>query len=849
MSLSERSYGTTISAIVMAHELGHNFGASHDGEAGGSCASVAGGYIMSPSISGYANFSQCSVDVIKKTLDTKSCVTPADYADAAVSSAATTVSVDGGVPFSVPFTVRSAGTKTVQRVSFTFTLPDSSGLFLDAAVAESASCQVSGLTATCDFGDLQPGEQRAVSITARATVAGTATARARVTASNDQMTSNNSRDVGLLVRSGIDAAVSVSTDETEVPVGSPLTIYTDVSSKRALPVLNAVLSLNLNQPVSAASMPGAACAVNSNSVICNIAQIAAGSSLRLTVTSNNTAAGPLLATANVSVIGDGDGSNNTATAQAWVQAERDVELTAGPASVDLAVGGAYDIPFLVRSLGPQATGDVALWVTLPDGVSLAGFDADDAPCDLQPDGASFRCALGPLAPGSSRLVRMRVTGTRATNATINAMAEAAYDGYNPNNSTSVQLHIDNLVDLAVLVATGGSGLEGQDINGQVTLRSGGREAASNATLDIEVNPAGALRSATIHNGADCERLSPQRMRCALPAMAAGAQSYVDYTTQFADAGNYDVSFTLHTPGDTAAANDVLTRSVQVRPYLDIAVAGAPDLSDIVSGNSRQATFTVTTGRRGLATAGFTAKNYLPGITVTDIRASVGDCHVDAAAGGICNFTDLPADTQLTVTVAWRADHACDQDVAVSVSTPGDVLLSNNQVTAHAQVIAPTDLDLRVAGAISGTSGATLAFPAISIVNSGEKAYGAKLEVTLPPEVSLVNISAANAICSGTSVLTCDFSELEANSTNTVNLTVRANARGDFSSALKLTSINDTNPANDSGSVAFNITASTTVSEAKTSGGGGGGRFEWLGLVVLSMLVARRLSVRRNLRTH
>ncbi len=209
VSLSERSYGTTISAIVMAHELGHNFGAPHDGEASEVCASVSGGYIMSPSISGFASFSQCSIGVMSRVLEESACVTPADYADAALV-AGSTVNAEGGVPFVLPFAVRSAGTKAAEDVSFTVTLPANAGLALDAAGAEGVSCSVSGLTASCDFGALAAGQERGVSITARATLPGTVTARARVSASNDLMTSNNSRDLGVSIRSGVDAAVTVT---------------------------------------------------------------------------------------------------------------------------------------------------------------------------------------------------------------------------------------------------------------------------------------------------------------------------------------------------------------------------------------------------------------------------------------------------------------------------------------------------------------------------------------------------------------------------------------------------------------------------------------------------------------
>ena len=194
------------------------------------------------------------------------------------------------------------------------------------------------------------------------------------------------------------------------------------------------------------------------------------------------------------------------------------------------------------------------------------------------------------------------------------MAEAADDGYTANNFASVQLRIDNPVDLGVLLASGGSGIEGADLHGRSHAASGGREPAVGATLDIELHAAGVLRAASIHEGADCELLTAQRARCALPELERGAQLYVNYRATFAEPGAYDVKFTLHTPGDTAADNDTLTRGILVRPYNDIAVSGEFDLTRLMAGDTREASFVVRTGRRALASARFVGASLSAGHT-------------------------------------------------------------------------------------------------------------------------------------------------------------------------------------------------------------------------------------------
>jgi hypothetical protein len=124
----------------MAHEIGHNLGANHDGEAGTACASVGGGFIMAPAISGFATFSSCSLGVMEQTLESASCVTAAEFADVALAAGSARVNGEGGVPFSLPFTVKSGGTLDAENVVATITLPALPGYSLDSAASSAGAC-------------------------------------------------------------------------------------------------------------------------------------------------------------------------------------------------------------------------------------------------------------------------------------------------------------------------------------------------------------------------------------------------------------------------------------------------------------------------------------------------------------------------------------------------------------------------------------------------------------------------------------------------------------------------------------------------------------------------------------
>lgn len=74
-SLSEARGPASFAALIAAHEIAHVFGAPHDGEAGGACATTNdSNYLMAPRINGSQQFSACSLAQMAPRVQAASCL-------------------------------------------------------------------------------------------------------------------------------------------------------------------------------------------------------------------------------------------------------------------------------------------------------------------------------------------------------------------------------------------------------------------------------------------------------------------------------------------------------------------------------------------------------------------------------------------------------------------------------------------------------------------------------------------------------------------------------------------------------------------------------------------------------
>lgn len=287
--LSEGNGSSTFDSLVAAHEIGHNFGAPHDGESGSACESEAGSFLMAPSLNGSDQFSSCSVAEMSDDIAGASCINPLPTVDMAVAlSSAPTVLFGASADLSYDITNNGASDGT--NVVVDFSIPAS--LTLGAATPSAGTCTNGAGTVSCTLGDVPGLGARSVDITVTPASLGPGILSATVTADADERPNNNQETVQLTVDPAVDLVVNTPTGSS-IKLNKSTTISAMLENRATLNATGVTLTVDLGNALqaTAASWPIGSCTILAQQVTCQAATFMAGSNSTISVTATGITAG------------------------------------------------------------------------------------------------------------------------------------------------------------------------------------------------------------------------------------------------------------------------------------------------------------------------------------------------------------------------------------------------------------------------------------------------------------------------------------------------------------------------------------------------------------------------------
>jgi len=282
--LSEGRGGATFDSLVAAHEIGHNFGAPHDGTPG-NCESVdvsSADYLMEPSLTNSSTFSQCSLDEMSDDIANASCITPLPSVDMSFGLDDPLPAVLLGNTATVTFDVVNAGTLPASNVMVDFQLP--ANVSLISAAASMGSCTDGGGMVNCAIGEVQGTTTITVTLTSDTVAVGSGTFNASVSADIDDDSTNNLSSLTLTVDPAVNLSITPPTAR-QVRVDQSTALTTLIENTSILDATDVSLSATLSSGLRAdsASWPLGTCTVSSNQVDCVGTNFAALSNVTLSL--------------------------------------------------------------------------------------------------------------------------------------------------------------------------------------------------------------------------------------------------------------------------------------------------------------------------------------------------------------------------------------------------------------------------------------------------------------------------------------------------------------------------------------------------------------------------------------
>ena len=332
--LSEGNGTAFFDSLVAAHEIGHNFGAPHDGTPG-ACQSEPMSFIMAPSINMSTQFSQCSIGIMQANVALAACVSALPTVDMSIALNGQPASVFLSNSPQLTVDLSNNGLSPATNVAVDINLPNNVSFV--SATASSGSCNNGAGTVNCQLGDIPGLSGRTVTLTTLASAVGVGMFDASVTADFDERPGNNQDSVQLTVNSAVDLVIN-SPSAATININQSTTLSSAIENQSVLDATGLNLSITLDSGLRAnsASWSIGTCTVTNQQVDCQASSLAGQSSstLRFGVTGMTAGARSYNVTLS-SNEADADMTNNNLTGAVSVNDPNDD-----------GGGGTFGLPFL-----------------------------------------------------------------------------------------------------------------------------------------------------------------------------------------------------------------------------------------------------------------------------------------------------------------------------------------------------------------------------------------------------------------------------------------------------------------------------------------------------------------------
>jgi hypothetical protein len=220
VALTEVSHrGAWYESLIAAHEIGHNFGAVHDGEAGKACASTPQGeFLMSPNVNAVDRFSECSLQLMRSKVSSATCISALSAADIAIGTDLGVIRRAAGAAFDWSLPITNLGGTSAVNVRAEIRIP--AHLVAEEAWLDGGSCTSGGGVIQCELQSLAAGSSMPVALRLRSEVVGSSAIAASISAQNEQKTENNSGTGSIQIESQA-ASNSTQTTTASAPSAAP----------------------------------------------------------------------------------------------------------------------------------------------------------------------------------------------------------------------------------------------------------------------------------------------------------------------------------------------------------------------------------------------------------------------------------------------------------------------------------------------------------------------------------------------------------------------------------------------------------------------------------------------------